>query len=95
MGPCLCLSTADGGEATALVEAIAYLELEEARAAVVCLGDCLPAAAAQAANTAPRARFVTLVLSGAGEGVCDLDAIRAASSPLTFVADGLWESVAQ
>ena len=93
-GPCLCLSTPDGGEADALVEAVAYLEQGEAEAAVVCLGDCLPEGPARVAGTEPRACFVTLILrrGPSGESVCDLDAVRVAPSPLAFVADHLWET---
>jgi hypothetical protein len=94
-GPSLCLSTLEGAEASALTEATALIEGGEASAACVCLGDALPPAVAAVAGVAERALFVAVVLATAGPAVLDLDRVRSAPSPLSFVAERLWETRAK
>lgn len=91
-GPSLCLSTPEGAETSALDEATALLEAGEAKVACVCLGDALPEPVATLAGVEERALFATLILALEGAAAVDLKALRAASSPLSFLADRLWET---
>lgn len=94
-GPCYALSTAPGAEGEGLLEARGVLEGGEAAAAVVCLGDAVPEAAARAAGIEPRwlvGAFVVVCEPGVPAWLSWDDVRRPELLP--YVADRLWSGSA-
>lgn len=86
-GPTLCLCAERPPEhGQALDEALALLRAGEARAALVGFGDALSPEMAGRVGLEPRLEL-GLVLIGAGEGLFDLEMLRATPDPWAFLRE--------
>jgi 3-oxoacyl-(acyl-carrier-protein) synthase len=89
-GPTLCLAAADRDEQVGLREAARLLALEEASAALVCLGDVLPRA--EGTGVEPRLRLAALLLLPEASPPTDpLAPARLERDLLEVVQQHLWE----
>jgi 3-oxoacyl-(acyl-carrier-protein) synthase len=89
-GPTLCLAAADGDEPLGLREAVRLLALEEAAAALVCLGDVF--FRAETPGVAPRLRLAALLLLPEPPAPTDpLTPTRLERDLLEVVQQHLWE----
>ncbi len=98
-GPTLALVTAPGGEGEALREAALWLAAGEAAAAVVVLGDALPAPALARSGEPASPALAALLLAPAGSGEAapalpTPSALWDAPRPAAALADALWRAAA-
>ncbi len=85
-GPTLCLSASDAEPA--VEQACLLAELGEARAVLLCVGDCLTEAAATLAGADAHGSFVALVLEpGDGPSLGELDS----AGGIGALVDAMWE----